>query len=479
MFDFGPLIPLIMLSLGGCGYLLSGQLLEETKTTGWFCCFILAATLGSFLYLPETALAAGNAVAIDPFSRLMAIVILVSALLSVLGGASAVHDEKIERLTEYYFLVLMSVAGAILMVMTGDFLTLFIGLEVASLSVYCLCAARVDKPASSESSLKYFLMGCFSSAFFLYGIALWYGATGSLALQAGGHLSVYSSPLLMISFLFLLVGFAFKIGLAPFHFWVPDVYQGAPTSVTTFMSCVIKIAGLGALMKVALVSFDLPNEWGSKVFWVLSVLAMTLGNLAALRQTSVKRMLAYSSVAQAGYMMIGFVALAQGPESMVGVVFYLVAYCMMSIGAFSVLNVMGPDADALSDFRGLGKKNLGLGICATLFFLGLAGLPPSLAGLVGKVFLFTSSLATDFVGLAIIAALNAALSCAYYLRVPMAIWFQTNSSHDSTSQENTLLVIAEPTRLAIAFCALAVVALGVFPEGLRAVAWEGVVFLQN
>jgi NADH-quinone oxidoreductase subunit N len=431
----------------------------------------MAASLSSLLMIPDTLSASPSPIIINAFSRLFSIVICAVALLSTMSGITAVIDEKIERLTEYYFLQLMTVAGALIMVSSVDFLTIFIGLEVASLSVYCLCGSRVFNSGSAESSIKYFLMGCFASAFFLYGVALWYGATGGLSLVTVETTSLYSSPLVMASFIFLLIGLAFKVGLAPFHFWVPDVYQGAPTSVTTFMSCVIKAAAIGTLIKIAVVSFSLPNEWATKILWVIAVLAMTLGNLAALRQSSIKRMLAYSSVAQAGYMLIGLAALAQGPEALAGVVFYLVAYCVMSIGAFATLSAIGPDADELSDVKGLGYRNRGLAICATLFFLGLAGLPPSISGLVGKVYLFTSALSTDLVGLAIIAALNTALSCAYYFKVPMAIWFQKDGA---AGTQTALFTIPATSRFAITFCAFIVVLLGVAPEKLYTTALIGI-----
>ena len=474
MFDFYTLIPILILSFGGCAFLLCGKLLEDTRTTGWFTMFILAATLGATLSMSAGNPTTGLGLSFDPFSKLLGGLIALAALLSVMSGSVAVHEEKVERLTEYYFLVLMTVAGALIMVGAADFLMLFIGLEVASLALYCLCGARVTKSASSESSLKYFLMGCFSSAFFLYGIALWYGVTGSLQIANPTLVSVYTTPVLMVSFLFLLVGLAFKVGLAPFHLWVPDVYQGAPTSVTTFMSCVIKIAAFGALIKISMVSFLLPNEWASRIMWVIAALAMTLGNLAALQQRSIKRMLAYSSVAQAGYMLMGLVAVASGPSALAALVYYLIGYCAMSIGAFSVLSAIGPDADDIDDLKGLGARSPLLAVCMTLFFLALAGLPPSLAGLMGKVYLFSSSLAADFTGLAIIAVLNSALACAYYFRIPMAVWFQKGRESDAKC-----VCVSGPAGFSIVFCAVAVVVLGFIPERVFGVALSGVSFLAS
>jgi NADH-quinone oxidoreductase subunit N len=364
-------------------------------------------------------------------------------------------------INEYYYLLLTSLCGALIMVFASDFLTLFIGVEVASLALYCLCGARISDRRSSEASMKYFLLGCFSSAFLLYGIALWYGATGSLALEPAGGVARSIGPTTALSFLMILVGIAFKIGLAPFHFWVPDVYQGSPTSVTTFMSCVVKVAAVAALLKIGTTTFGFSDLWAFGPLWILSIVAMTVGNFAALQQRSVKRMLAYSSVAQAGYMMIGIAVAGRTPEALSATLFYLVAYCAMTIGAFGVLSVMGPDVDDVKDLKGLGKRSPFLALSMTVLFLALAGLPPGLAGLMGKVYLFSAALSAKFYGLAIIAALNSALACAYYFRVPMAIYFQEAESHSPVP-------VPFPAFVALGVCVVAVVFLGVFPEPLLA-----------
>jgi NADH-quinone oxidoreductase subunit N len=383
------------------------------------------------------------------------------ALVSVVAGLSFLKREGITQVSEYYFLLVTSLTGALVMIFASDFLTLFIGLEVASLALYSLCAAQIDRKASSEAALKYFLLGCFSSAFFLYGVALWYGCTGSLqiAWTNSGGVVMPASGMLLLSFFMILIGLAFKIGLAPFHFWVPDVYQGSPTSVTTFMSCVVKVAALCALLKVCFATFHLPTAWSVGALWLLAVVAMTVGNLAALQQRSVKRLLAYSSVAHAGYMLMGLVVTQGDGDAVAALLYYLAAYCAMSVGAFAVLGVVGPDADDIQSLRGLSKRSPFLAASMTLFFLALAGLPPSLAGLLGKAFLFSSVLSAKFWGLAIIAALNSALACAYYFRVPAAMFFQSGDRDQK-------VVVPSSAALAIAVCAGAVVFLGVFPESV-------------
>lgn len=456
MSALAPFAPILTLSLGSLGYLISGRLLESHKAASLFAVALISIAGYLTIGLVPSSVVLEYGVVVDPFTRFFGTLACAGALLSVLATGGALNDERIGMFREYYFLTLTSLCGALVMIFASDFLTLFIGIEVASLALYCLCGARVTVRASSESSLKYFLLGCASSAFMLYGIALWYGATGSLSMSAAPN---GSATILMISFLFMVVGLAFKMGLAPFHFWVPDVYQGAPTSVTTFMSCVVKVAAFAALLKVSLSAFALPNAWAVGVLWVISVVAMTVGNFAALQQTSVKRLLAYSSVAQAGYILIGLVALQEDSSVLAASVFYLVAYCAMTIGAFSVLSALGPDVDDVRDLKGLVKRSPFLAICMTLFFLALAGLPPSLAGLMGKVYLFSGALSSGCYGLAIIAVLNSALACAYYFRVPAAMLFQP-SAQESRVSVRPLAVVS------IGACALAVVFLGAFPEPL-------------
>lgn len=448
--------PILTLSIGSLGYLISGRALEGRRVTALFAMILIGVAAYLTLGLVPSTAALEHGLVINSFSRFFAFLACAGAFVSVVATSSHLDAEKIEMFKEYYFLLITSLCGALVMIFASDFLTLFIGLEVTSLALYCLCGARVSERASSESSLKYFLLGCVSSAFMLYGIALWYGATGSL-LIAPASAAVASSTLMTISFIFMVIGLAFKLGLAPFHFWVPDVYQGAPTSVTTFMSCVVKVAAFGALLKVALSAFATPTPVTVGLLWLIAVIAMTVGNLAALQQRSVKRLLAYSSVAQAGYMLIGLVVLQKDPSALAATVFYLVSYCAMTIGAFSVLSAIGPDTDSVEDLKGLARRNPLLAGCMTLFFLALAGLPPSLAGLMGKVFLFSGALASGFYGLAVIAVLNSALACAYYFRVPVAMLFQAGSSTERIS-------VGFFSGLAIAVCAVAVVALGAYPE---------------
>jgi NADH-quinone oxidoreductase subunit N len=453
-----PFAPILVLSVGSLGYLLGGRAIEALRVSALYAVLLIALAVWFLLGLADTPAAAGYGIVVNAGTRILGLVACIAGLVSIVATSSSIEGEKVVMVSEYYYLMLTSLCGALIMVFASDFLTLFIGVEVASLALYCLCAARVHERRSSEASMKYFLLGCFSSGFLLYGIALWYGATGSLSLAAGDTVAV-NAPIVALSFLMILVGMAFKVGLAPFHFWVPDVYQGAPTSVTTFMSCVVKVAAVAALVRVIAVSFGFTELWTVGPLWIMSVLAMTVGNLAALQQRSVKRMLAYSSIAQAGYMMIGVVVAGSAAEALGATLYYLIAYCAMTIGAFSVLSAIGPDTDSIEDLKGLAKRSPFLAVCMVLFFLALAGLPPSLAGLMGKVYLFSSALSAGYLGLAIIAALNSALACAYYFRVPVAIF---SPSADISAEVKVPMQVV----LAIATCAAAVVFFGLLPEGL-------------
>jgi NADH-quinone oxidoreductase subunit N len=453
--------PVLTLSLGSLGYLVGGQLLERARISALFALILIGAAGYLSLGLLPAQSYLEHALIITPFTRFFAVLACAGAFVSILGTASSIESEKIEMLSEYYFLMVTSLCGALVMIFAGDLLTLFIGVEVASLALYCLCGARVTVRASSESSLKYFLLGCVSSSFMLFGIALWYGVTGSLLLSELA-LPALAEPLGTLSFLLILIGLAFKIGLAPFHQWIPDVYQGAPTSVTTYMSCVVKVAAFAALFKISDLAFQVADDWFTGTLWVLAVVAMCVGNLAALQQRSVKRMLAYSSVAQAGYIMIGLVILDSDPTAggvLASSVFYLTVYCAMTVGAFTVLSILGPDVDDIQELKGLVRRSPYLGVAMTLFFLGLAGLPPSLAGLLGKVYLFSGALSAEFYGLGIIAALNSALACAYYFRVPAAILFQEPLNKERVN-------ISAWSALALAVCLAVVVGVGVVPEKL-------------
>lgn len=460
--------PVLILSIGSLAFLLVGNWFQSRRLESTVAVSLLGLALYSTCSLSNSAVESGlSGLWIDGFSKLLGAMLCGGGIAGVFLSSTVVAREQVVDRNEYYYLLLASLCGALLMVFAADYLTLFIGLEVMSLALYCLCGSRLGDKNSSEAALKYFLLGCFSSAFFLFGIALWYGATGTLSLNGNIGELVGLPTLLVVSFLFMLVGIAFKLGLAPFHFWVPDVYQGSPTTIVTFMSYAVKIAAVGALLKIVVVSFGVLQAWIMAPLWILSMLAMCVGNVAALQQQSIKRMLAYSSIAQAGYILIGVVTAGGSPDGVVASLFYLLSYCVMTIGAFGVLALFGGAVETVSDLKGLGRRAPFLGISMTLIFLGLAGLPPSLAGFIGKVYLFTSGISEGFYGLVIVAAINTAIACAYYCRIPYALFLQ-ESDRDATPVEG----IGVGATASLAICVLLIVFIGIVPEKLVLYAQE-------
>jgi NADH-quinone oxidoreductase subunit N len=332
--------------------------------------------------------------------------------LTILSSTHYVRLAAIQE-GEYYALILFATLGMMIMAAANDLLVFFLGLETMSVAVYVLTGMWRGSARSSEAAMKYFLMGAFATGFLLYGIALIYGATGSTNLNIIADYLLEQPtewPLYLIGGGFLLlIGFAFKVGAVPFHFWVPDVYEGAPTPVTGFMSVAVKAAAFAAWVRILTHKLSpLDGDWVFPL-WVLAVATMTLGNLLAIGQSSVKRMLAYSSIAHAGYLLIPIVA---GEEwGGMPLLFYVAAYAFMTFGAFAVLSSLAESdnpRESYRDFAGLGFKRPLLGFAMSLFMLSLAGFPP-LGGFVGKFYVFRSAVLAGYVGLAIIGVLNSVL----------------------------------------------------------------------
>jgi len=364
----------------------------------------------------------------DNFATFFKMIFLVSAGLAIL-----ISDQYMEREGcnhgELYPLILFTVVGMMLMAAGTDLMTIFLGLEVMSVSLYVLAGFNRANLKSNEAGLKYFLLGAFSTGFLLYGMALTYGATGTtriakIAAAAGQMPAPSANVMLVAGMLLMLTGFAFKVAAAPFHMWTPDVYEGAPTPMTAFMSAGPKAAGFAAALRVFLVALPtLQVEW-SQVFWVLAVLTMTIGNITALRQDNIKRMLAYSSIAHAGYALVGFAA--GNSTGTAGILFYMLSYAFMNIGAFAVIILVGKKGESngnVTDFAGLGFRHPVLAVVMSVFLFSLAGMPPT-AGFIGKFYLFSGAIQKGYVGLAIIGVLNSAASVYYYLRVMVYMYMK-------------------------------------------------------
>ena len=375
-----------------------------------------------------SAYAFNQLIVIDRFTLFFNSLFIVATFITLLISINYLREEGINY-GEYYALVLLATVGMMIMAKANDLIIVFLGLETLSISIYVLVGFLRTNVKSNESSLKYFLLGAFSSAFLLYGIALVYGATGTTKLpdiaryiESTPHL--LSNPLLLTAVGFLIVGFGFKVALVPFHMWTPDVYEGAPTSITAFMSVGVKAAAFSAFLRVFLSSFSqLRADW-MMILWALAVLTMTLGNVVAIIQENIKRMLAYSSIAHAGYILVAMTA--GGNLATTSIIYYLMAYTLMNLGAFAVVILYGKKGEEnilISDYAGAGFKYPFLSVAMAIFMFSLAGIPP-LAGFIGKFYIFSAAIKQGFIWLTIIAVLNSLVAVYYYLRVTVVMYMR-------------------------------------------------------
>jgi NADH-quinone oxidoreductase subunit N len=407
---------------------------------------LLAAALPVFAVRDARRSIFGGMFVHDGFTVFFTLLFCAIAFVSVLISWDYVKRLRL-RAAEYYALLLCATLGMIVMAGSNDLITVFLGLELMSLSLYVLVGFRRGQLEGNEAALKYFLLGAFASGFLLYGIALIYGATGStqlrtiMAFMADSPMA--KSPLFLTGALLLLVGFGFKVAAVPFHMWTPDAYEGAPTSVTAFMSAGAKAAGFAALLRVAMtVLGDSQADWRPVLSW-LAVLTMTVGNVTALLQNNVKRMLAYSSIAHAGYVLVAVTA--GGIAGSSAAVFYLAVYSFMNLGAFGILALLGREQEErvlISDLAGLGFRHPALGLAMTVFMISLGGIPPT-AGFMGKMVVFSAALQANLVPLVIVGVLNSVVSVFYYLRVTVAMYM------DEPAGEPVRVTWAAPAALAL------------------------------
>ncbi len=409
----------------------------------------------------------GGMLAIDRFSIFLELVVFAGAALSVLLAGGFLREHRFE-FGEFYALVLLATAGMQILVAATDLVTLFIGIETMSLAVYVLTGSWRRAAKSSEAAMKYFLVGAFASAVLIYGIALVYGEGGSSNLLAIGALpadGAPSHPVFLIGTFFILAALAFKIAAVPFHMWAPDAYEGAPTPVTAFMAAAVKAAGFGALVRVVATAYPATGLTFGAGGWaptaaVLAILTMSLGNLAALRQDSVKRMLAYSSIAHAGYLLVGVAAMGQAGEEARGpILYYLAAYTLTTVGSFGIVAWYGSHAEErhqLDDWAGLGARHPAAALAMTVLLLSLGGIPPT-AGFFGKFYIFKMALGhPGMVPLVLIAIANSLVSIFYYLRVVTAMYFREPGRAATP-------IRASGTTAALLIATLGTIALGVFP----------------
>jgi NADH-quinone oxidoreductase subunit N len=449
--------------------------------TAWLAALgLVAAFAVAIAQLGIERQAFGGMLIVDGYAAFLNLVVLLAALIGVLISLEYLPEAGIER-GEYYALLLFTTSGMMLMASAADLIVVFLALELLSIPLYVLAGFARPLLASEESAMKYFLLGAFASGFLLYGIALTYGATRTTALD--GVVAVLqdpstTSPLALLGMGLIVVGLGFKVAAVPFHMWTPDVYHGAPTPVTGFMSVGAKVGGFAAMLRVLLGAFPaLAVEWGV-VIQVIAGLTMILGNVVAISQTNVKRMLAYSSIAHAGYILMAVAASAVSPQASSGLasateligtsaaragvsaaLFYLLAYAFTNLGAFAVVialereHTTGPSLD---DFAGLGKARPILALAMALFMLSLTGVPPS-AGMVGKFFLFQAAINSGLIALAIVAGVTTLISAFYYLRVVVIMYMREGEAQ---------VTLGPALTAALAVTALGTLALGIVPTPL-------------
>ncbi len=398
----------------------------------------------------------------DGYSSFFKLIFLITVVLAVLISVKYISIERV-NFGEYYSLILLSTLGMMIMASAADLIVLYLGLELMALSTYILAGFIRHDIKSNEAALKYFLLGAFSSAFLLYGISLIYGLTGTTDIYAiASHISekgLSGNPALSLSMTLFAVAFGFKIAAAPFHMWAPDAYEGAPTSITAFMSVGPKAAGFAVLGRVFMIAFaSIKIEW-AMVLIPLSILSMGIGNIVALAQTNIKRMLAYSSIAHAGYALLGVIV--ANNEGLASMMTYLMIYAFMNMGAFAVIIMLrteGFTGDKITDYEGLAKTHPFLAVLMLIFMFSLTGIPPT-AGFIGKLYVFMSAINAGYTWLVIVAVVFSVISAYFYLRIIMYMYMKEPKVEVATSQSGTLVA-------ALGVTTVAVLVIGVFPSFL-------------
>ncbi len=462
------LLPELILTLTGVLIMLAEPCLapaSSRKPLGWLAIAgtVLSGAASWYQISLGTLHAFSGTIQVDAFSVLFHLVIAAVVLVTLLCSLDY-FEGNASHAGEYFALLCFGAVGMMLMTCSVELLMIFIGLEISSISTYILCGFRKGQATGSESSIKYFLLGSFATAFFLYGVALAFGATGSTNIYAIAHgLQTTATPYLAFTALALiLIGLGFKVSAAPFHVWTPDVYQGAPAPVVGLMSTAPKAAAFAVLLRITFTGFPAMQHRWSVLMWILAALSMTVGNLGALLQRDVKRMLAYSSIAHAGYLLVAFTAFPF--DGIAAACFYTAAYAAMQVGAFAVLTqVAGYDerARTLDDFTGLGSKRPYLAALLAFFLLSLIGIPFT-GGFFGKFYVFSAAIHGGNIWLAVIGLLNSGVACFYYLRLLAAVYTKPGSE---STRLNQLRRISVPAAVGLGLAAIATLILGILPNG--------------
>ena len=437
---------------------------------------LVAAFFVLMLWNGQATEAFYRTIAIDQFGLFFKLLILVATALVIL--ASNGYVAKFERFQgEFYALLMLSAVGLMLLVSAINLITIFVALELSSISLYVLVSFLKDKK-SSEAGLKYLILGSVASAILLYGMALVFGLTGNTCLTCIADYvkgmpatNLLGTPVLLVGLVLVVTGFGFKIASVPFQMWAPDVYEGAPTPITAYLSVASKAAGFAVIARVLLTAFGMPvwlhNEW-AVIIAVLAAVTMTVGNVTALLQANIKRMLGYSSIAQAGYLMVGLAAMGIGSQvdSNVrsGLLFFLLSYTLTNLGAFIAIIAISNkiNSDQIEDYTGMGKRAPLLAVALTICMVSLTGLPPT-AGLIAKIYIFSGAVDQGLLWLVIVAVINSCISAYYYFKVVKVMWMGEPASPDKVTS-------SWPEWLALALCCIPVVIIGVLPGAFIALA---------
>jgi NADH-quinone oxidoreductase subunit N len=471
--DFAAIVPMLIVMVSACAVLLaeSFRQKDDWMPIGSLGVIGLGGAIAASLMSGRGFLPGFGVIVVDNFTIFFNVTLCSIGLLTILLSAGAAKRDQLPA-AEYYALMLFSIVGMMMMASTNDLLVMFVGLEIMSLGVYVLTGIRRQSATGAEASFKYFVLGAFSSAFFLYGIAMIYAATGSTKLDViASHIASSAADptmLVVMAMVLLVTGFAFKVSAVPFHMWTPDAYEGAPTLVTGFMSTGVKAAAFAGFVRVFLTALEPLRPHWAPVLSAVAGLTMIMGTVVGVAQSSVKRMLAYSSIAHAGYLLVGLVAANQAGKA--AILFYLVAYGVTNLGAFGVLAALStPDRphDSVRDFAGLGRDRPGLAALLTVFLLSLGGFPPTV-GFVAKWYIFNAAIQQHLISLAILGVLTSVVSVFFYLRVVVMMYMVDDEAPGHRP-------IVPAVAIAGLLIALAVVVyLGVLPARLLQIAADSI-----
>jgi NADH-quinone oxidoreductase subunit N len=467
------LIPILSLLAGTCFLLLVGSLVPTWPRRGYAWVTGISTTVAlvanavkwNNLYYNKGETFFADVIAIDRFSVLASITICLAVIFGALMMSAYLVRMNSDG-PELYALLLTSAIGALVMVAANELIVLFLGLEILSLSLYLLAASNRDREQSQESGLKYFILGGFSSAFFLYGVALIFGSTGSTKISGigevlSGSVSIANTDaMLLVGIGMLLVGLGFKVSAAPFHMWTPDVYEGAPTPVTAFMASAGKVAAFAALIRILAVGLEQRVDDWRPVVWALAILTVFTGSILAVVQTNVKRMLAYSSISHAGFILVGVEAAGHvGSDGIATSMNYLAIYTVLVMGSFAIVLALSGNTDGetnLSDFKGLAKRRPALALAFTVLLFAQAGVPLT-AGFVSKFAVIKSSVEANSYVLAIAAMVAAVIGAYLYLRIAVSMWLEEPESDSEISLDPAVVIV-------IVISVVATLIVGFFPE---------------